>query len=377
MKEKILIVGGGVAGLMAKNRLEAQGYRPVLAEKADAIRTGGTGLLLAANVMKILSETGHGDRVLKKARSLDALVSTDDRGRVLARIDLRKIRDRTGHASIAIHRPELHNILLGSVDRESLWVSHRLVALNQKQGGFETRFENGREEYFDWILGTDGLHSKVREELFGPVGLRHTKQACWRVVIDAPPGVDPSIGYEMWGNRKRTGIIPLGEGKLYLFLVASILGEESSMSSESVIHLFDEFEGPWIPVREALHSTKPEMIYGELADAQRITMTKDGVVLLGDAAHSTTPNLGQGAAMGIESAYHFGELLKNGTFQDAIADYVSKRSRKVQKIRDKSMRMGELAHIKSPVLQLSRNWILRRIPDRLIQREFEHSIFRD
>lgn len=377
MAEKILIVGGGVAGLMAKNRLEALGYTPVLAEKAETLRSEGAGLVLAANVMKVFRAAGLEKAILEKAQVLDTLLSTDQTGREIGYIDLKKIHEERGYPSITIHRHDLHDIFTASVDPETIHLSHRLVSLERTDNGYDVAFENGEKETYDRVIGADGIHSQVREQLFGPVGLRHTQQGCWRFVMDIPEGVDPRVAIEMWGDRKRVGIIPIGGGKVYCFMVGMMQGGEAAMDAHVALGLFDEFEGEWAKIKKAVNPEKLEILFGELADAEAITLTKDGVVLIGDAAHSTTPNLGQGAAMGIESAFFFSEFLKGHSFDEAIGLYVSKRHNKVKAIREKSMMMGNMAHTKSKIKQALRNFIMRLMPQTMTQKEFEKSIFDD
>ena len=377
MADKILIVGGGVAGLMAKNRLEALGYKPDLVEKANALRAEGAGLVLAANVMKVFRAAGLEAAVLEKAQVLDTLLSADQNGREIGRLDLKKIHEERGYPSITIHRHDLHDILANSVDQESIRISHKLVSLKHSGTGYEVGFENGETETYDRVIGADGIHSQVREQLFGPVGLRHTRQGCWRFVMALPEGVDPRVAIEMWGDRKRVGIIPIGGGRVYCFMVALMQGGEAAMDARAALGLFDEFEGEWAKIKQAADPDSLEILFGELADAEAITLDKDGVVLIGDAAHSTTPNLGQGAAMGIESAYVFSEFLKEHGFDEAIELYVSKRHNKVRTIREKSMMMGNLAHTKSRFKQGLRNFIMRLLPQAMTQREFEKSIFDD
>ena len=96
---------------------------------------------------------------------------------------------------------------------------------------------------------------------------------------------------------------------------------------------------------------------------------------MGDSAHSTTPNMGQGAAMGIESAYVFGQLLKEHSFDETASLYSARRYDKVKAIREKSMLIGKIAHTQSKIMQKIRNVALKLTPDSVALKELEKSIF--
>ncbi len=375
MKSSVLIVGGGVAGLMMKNRLEALGYEPILAEKGERLRAEGAGLLLGANVVKLFGDIGLKEKLLAQSRILKRLVSTDENGKEIGRIDLQKIEERSGYATVTIHRHLLHELLSRSVDQGTIRLSHRLQSLRKVENGYEAVFGNGTAERYDHVIGADGLYSRVREELFGEVGIVSSMQGCWRFVIDTPEGFDSTAAYEMWGDQKRVGMFPLGEGKLYCFLVTTLRGGEENLGFEEILRMFEEFRGEWPSVSQHIDITSTELLYGVLADTAEITLQKDGVVLLGDAAHATTPNMGQGAAMGMESAIVFAKLLEEHGWDEAVKLYETKRYNKVKQIRDKSRLFGKISHLPSPWMRSVRNFIFRIIPDSVMEKELERSIF--
>ncbi len=375
MKESILIVGGGVAGLTTKKCLENQGYSPILAEKSDNLRTDGAGLLLGANVLKIFRELGLEKALLARSQILDEMVSLDDKGGTIGHIDLAKIRNESSYPTVAVHRHELHNILSSCSNPETYWLGHKVLSVQPSDQGYNVTFANEKKATFDRVIAADGLYSQVRATTYGLVGLRHTAQACWRFIVDLPKAINERSAIEMWGNRKRIGIFPIGNNKCYIFLVASMNGNEEAMTFDEVLEHFNEFKGPWIHFKNSLDIRKIELLFGELADAEKITLETNGIPFIGDAGHSTTPNMGQGAAMGIESAFLLGELLKTDNFDAALGQYKRKRYNKVNEIREKSMKAGQLAHIPFKTLQSVRNFLMRLIPQSLIQKAFEKALF--
>jgi 2-polyprenyl-6-methoxyphenol hydroxylase-like FAD-dependent oxidoreductase len=373
--EKILIVGAGIAGLMIKNRLESLGYSSILCESANELRADGAGLLLGANVTKIFREIGLEDKLLAKSQVVKKINSLDNNNLFIGELDMDKVYKDTSYKTLTILRQDLFDILIDSIDKKTIWLSHKLTSIEKQNNTYKVQFNNDKYEVFDKIIATDGLFSKVRGLIFGEIELRHTNQACWRFIVNTPKEINSSICSEMWGNQKRIGIFPLSKNKTYCFLVATMQGEEEHLSFKEVLNKFDEFSGDWLKIKPMIDISKTSMIYGELADAKKITLQKDGIVFMGDSAHSTTPNMGQGAAMGIESAYIFSELLKNSTFDEAVAQYEKQRYNKVNSIREKSMIFGKVAHIKLKFIQKIRNFILRIIPNSVSQKQFENAIF--
>ncbi|WP_294892786.1 MULTISPECIES: FAD-dependent monooxygenase [unclassified Sulfuricurvum] len=373
--EKILIVGGGVAGLMSKNRLESLGYNPVLAEQADALRSEGAGILLGANVLKIFRECGLEDELLHYAQPLKEIRLLDEQGRRLGRFDLEKIARETSYPTVAVHRKRLHEILMRSVDAESIRLSHKVISITKLNAGYHVQFDNGEVGTYDYIIGADGVRSKVREQFFGNIPLRYAGYVCWRFVCDLPPGIDRMVGSEYWGSNKRVGIFPIGEGKAYCFMLASAVGGEEKLGFEEVMNNFNEFQGDWQTIASMLAPDTIELIYGPIADLSKNVLHVGRMILVGDAGHATTPNLGQGAAMGIEGAYVFGELLKTYSLDDAMKHYSQTRLERVNDIRNRSWLIGRLAHLESPVWQTLRNFVMRITPHRINQKEFEKAIF--
>ncbi|MDD2838444.1 MAG: FAD-dependent monooxygenase, partial [Sulfuricurvum sp.] len=373
--ERILIVGGGVAGLMSKNRLEHLGYKPVLVEKADALRSDGAGILLGANVLKIFRECALEEPLMRYAQSLDEIILYDQHGGLLGRFDLEKIRDETSYPTLAVHRKRLYEILLNSVDSSTIRLSHKVIGIIEQDSALRVTYENGISEEYDYVIGADGLRSSIRELYVGHVPLRDSGYVCWRFVCERPSVLDAKNSSEFWDtDGKRVGIFPIGEDKIYCFLLSTTCGGEESMSFSEVLKHFEGFSGDWQHVAASLDIDSTELLFNPIADLSRVVLQKGNVILIGDAGHATTPNLGQGAAIGIESAFALGELLKSHPFADAIKLYSQKRFKRVSYIRSKSYMIGQMAHTRLPVFQSIREFIMRITPNGMNQRELEKAI---
>lgn len=369
MKEEILIVGAGVAGLMLKNRLESLGYMPLLAEKEEHLRAEGAGLILGPNVMKIFQKIGLEENLKLHGNFLNTMKVLDEQGNKLSSLDFLGIMKQKGLATISIHRKDLHNILSDSINKDTILFSHKVTSIKKISDKYAVTFNDKYTKMFDRVFSTDGLFSTIRTELFPEIGFRHTTQGCWRFIIDFPDTLDSKMGYEMWGDQKRVGIIPLDNKKAYCFLVKTLEIDEERASFSQVVQFFESFEGPWNSIKNNL-DPNTDFIYGELMDTEQISLEKDGIVFIGDSGHSTTPNLGQGAAMGIESAYILGELIKEYGIEEATKYYSDRRYAKVSSIKEKSFMIGKLAHAKSKIFQKIRNLLLKLVPKSASEKEY-------
>jgi len=375
MSKKILIVGAGIAGLTLMNCLKNTKYIVELVEQDTQLRTDGAGILLGANLFDIFKKMDLDKELLLKSQILDNIISVDNKGNIIGSIYLKKIYKERKLYTVAIHREELHNILSKNIDRESIRLGYKVISIKKNIDQYDVEFENGERATFDKIIATDGIFSTIKEEVFGNIKLRDSNQGCWRFVIDTPKKIDKKSSCEMWGDEKRIGIFPLGYNKTYCFLVSTIQGDEEKLSFNEVLERFNDFGGDWNYVKNSFDVSSTELLYNRLSDAQNVTLEKDGIVFIGDSGHSTTPNLGQGAGIAIESAYEFCELLKTYSYDEACQKYSINRFKKVNTIRERSFKIGQLAHIKSRLLQKIRNFILKILPQKLSQYEFEKLIF--
>jgi 2-heptyl-3-hydroxy-4(1H)-quinolone synthase len=140
-------------------------------------------------------------------------------------------------------------------------------------------------------------------------------------------------------------------------------------SNEELLKNFDEFEGDWELISKAVLDSQ-KTVFNELKDLSTICLTKGNVALAGDAAHAVTPNLGQGAAMGIEDGYMLAKILKSSkTLDEALKKYENARFKRVKMIRDKSFMIGKLAQSSSRIFCFIRNMTYRAMPSSMLAKD--------
>lgn len=215
----------------------------------------------------------------------------------------------------------------------------------------------------DLLVGADGIHSTVRRSLWPQApSPRYAGYTAWRMVVDA--GRRLQVGGETWGRNGRIGIAPLVDGRIYLFGVANAPEGQRRPGGE-LAEMRRRFNGWHEPVPELLAAASEDAVMRhdiyELPPLD--TFARGRCVLLGDAAHAMTPNLGQGANQALEDAVTLAALLAaHPDVQSALASYDRERRARTQMIAQRSRRIGTVAQWSSAPARLARDWLLRLAP---------------
>lgn len=368
--EKILIIGGGIAGLTAMNRLEAIGFSPILSEKAQSIRTDGTGILLGINAVSILTKMGLADKLAQNAIKLSAMVGLDERGGKIASNDLTYIEEKSGLGTYGISRDALSKILLESINQANIITGKKVVHIANEENGVKVSFEDGEVHMYDLVVGADGIHSIARKSLFGDIPLRDAKQGCWRFIVEKPKGFTQNAIFEHMGVGKRVGYMPIDSGKLYVYvLLDSDKFDKNDIPNHTQLLEQFKFGGLWKIISPAIID-KSKCVFNEIKDLSEICITKGRVVLIGDAAHAVTLNMGQGAAMGMEDADVLAEILsEKEEIKKSLTKFEKRRYKRVKMIRDKSYILGKMAQSNSRLLSAVRNAIFKTLPAKLLSND--------
>jgi 2-polyprenyl-6-methoxyphenol hydroxylase-like FAD-dependent oxidoreductase len=365
---RVIVVGGGIGGLSLAVALRRRGIGVVVLEKRRAFADEGAGIVLGPNVMSAVVPLGLDEALLAAGRPLAAMNITDSKGRVLARTAARVAE--FPHPAVAIHRSRLHDVLRAAFDGElRLGVTVERFQLGQRPAVWASgeRFEA------DLVVGADGIRSALREHLNPGFETRYSGVTCWRAVIDAP-GADEA--FEMWGPGKRVGVVPVAGGKSYVYLACNAPPRAPSPFVE-----LNAFRANWAefadPARTALAALDDlgRLLHNDLDDGIAPRWSGEGALLLGDAAHAVTPNMGQGAGLAIEDACCLAALLGEGKpLGQALADYERARRPRATWIHDQSYRFGRLAQLESRVGCWLRDRLLAATPASVSVRSYRRIV---
>lgn len=362
-RQRVLIVGGGIAGLATAAGLARSGIPCEIVERAQAWAPVGAGIVLGVNAMRVIRSLGLESEVVACGARLREGAITDDRARTLGATDFGLLEHDFG-PTVALHRADLHRVLRDAASDVPVTLDATVDALDQRDDHVEVRLSDGREERYALVVGADGLRSRVRELAFGDERIRYAGYTCWRLVIRAPfECVDMR---EMWGRGKRFGVVPIGQGRVYCFAVANAPRAEPDPLAgrlERFRARFESFGGQVPEVLETLRASE-ELIHNDLEELAPGDWHRGRVGLIGDAAHALTPNMGQGAAMALEDAMVLVELLRAGApLPDLLGSLHARRASRVRWVQDQSRRIGRIGQLENGWLCPVRNAVLRAIPD--------------
>jgi 2-polyprenyl-6-methoxyphenol hydroxylase-like FAD-dependent oxidoreductase len=345
--EKILVVGAGIAGCCAAIALAARGFTVRLIEKQDVWRFQSSGIFVYSNGLSSLRDIGVLDDVVAAGYLIEdgRNVYFDHHGNHLVDTFYPTADEGQVPAILGIKRAELHRILANQLAHFGLSAELGTTVRRLEQTGdsVEIELSNGSIENFDLVIAADGLRSQIRQLAGFDIRPKYSGLGVWRSVHDRPEDLRDKI--MMMGPGKRFGIMPISADKLYTF--GTIVEPEGKWYdpaawSETMAAKFREFEGPARRFLEELGS-RSEILYTAVEEIVIPLPWHSGrVMLIGDAAHASTPFMGQGGAMGVQDAVILAQLLDSDSEVDAILrTYGEARQPVCRFAQDVSRQVGE------------------------------------
>jgi 2-polyprenyl-6-methoxyphenol hydroxylase-like FAD-dependent oxidoreductase len=306
---RICIVGGGVGGLAAALALERRGAEVVVCEQSPALSDIGAGLNLSPNAIMALRRLGVEDAVIAIGSESDFLVIRSWKsGRIISRMRRGSFRQQFGAPNVTVHRADLLDVLRGALRTVDIRLGVRCIGVEGGNRGAVARLAGGSEIEADIIVGADGIHSVVRESLFGADAPRFTGCICWRgmAAADAVQHDIPIAEGAMWmGPHGHVVHYPVRCGELINIVAhfdSDAWREESWTRECDLSEVMSTYAG-WHSDLLRLYPYSERWYKWALYDRDPLERWSKGrVTLLGDSAHAMLPYLGQGAAMAIEDA---------------------------------------------------------------------------
>jgi 2-polyprenyl-6-methoxyphenol hydroxylase-like FAD-dependent oxidoreductase len=359
MAMKIAIIGGGIGGLTTALALKQSGKEVVVYESASEIKPVGAGIVMANNAMQVFKELGVSHKIEEAGCKISNIRITDSQLKTLSLAELTRFEKKYNVYNVAIHRADLQRILANEIGYDNIQLSKRLSKI-EKGSDFKLTFEDGTVVTADVVIGADGIKSVVRKQLFGTSNIRDTKQKCWRGVAEFD-WIEKynNQAFEAWGKGKRFGFVKISEKKVYWY---AVINESLMKDNVSIIELFKEFHPEVVQIIS--ETPKANIHFSDIIDLEPITEWQSGkVCLIGDAAHATTPNMGQGACQAVEDAYVIGRLFAQGrSAEEVFSQYEKLRMSKAHFIVNTSWKIGKVAHWENNAAIWLRNALVKITP---------------
>ncbi|MBX3142617.1 MAG: FAD-dependent monooxygenase [Trueperaceae bacterium] len=359
---KIAVIGAGIGGLVAAVGLQRNGHDVVVYEQRDDPSPAGAGLTLFGNAFDALDMVGLGEVV--RGVSSGAIGAMRAGQREPSGAWLMTTPPAAVASLRSAHRVELHRVLTEALQPGTLHVG--TPALVSDTGSPEVSVD-GRTERFDVVVVADGIRSRNRAALGLDTGVRYAGYTAWRGVTGAPVALGGEAG-ETWGRGRVFGVVPLPDERVYWFATLSTPANTVFPNEhEAVLSHFAKWHAP---IRACIDATPPDqLLRHDIHDLAKLptSFRRGRTVLLGDAAHAMTPNLGQGAGQAIEDAVTLA-LLLDGARADIVEErldrYAEVRRRRTVQVWQRSRFAGRIAQTAHPLAAGLRDAVLRLTPSR-------------
>lgn len=344
---RVLVVGGGIAGLTCAGLLEQRGFSPDVVETTDSY--GGLGYALGlwpagSNVLKGL---GAYEAFQSHADPMHTYTLLNDGGRELNTYDIATVAREYGEPHL-VWRPRLIDVLRDTVSDDNIRMGTTMTELDQHDDEVDVSFTDGTSGAYDLVIGADGIHSTVRDMVFGDVALTYHGMTSWAFWVDQAL-VERGVIKEHWGDGRFAGLYPTDDGLACFLATTAPEGTPDPIDTRKErIHASFEGMGGFIPdvLNEMEERDAEEIWHDDFYDLRMDEWTTDRVVLIGDAAHAPLPTAGVGASMAMESAAVLAdELTRTDSVyvERALEHYTTRRRDRVDDVQDKSRQLGTFA----------------------------------
>lgn len=375
---RVLIAGGGLAGLAAANGLRSAGVPTTVFDRVEYMRPAGAVISVLANSARGLERAGLGDLLERACVPVQRLEYLTWRGRYLAQMPIDAVAKRLGTRTYIALRSDLQLGMYEALGGEIVKLGAELVDFDQDEAGVTAKLRDGREERGSILLGADGIRSAIRAKLLGDEP-RYAGYTGWRGITTMDPQpLPPGLGRQVFGRGRTFGAFGLRDNRVYWFssLAAAAGGTDSADGRKADVRR--TFAGAPGFVQEIIEATdESEMLRTDIYDRPAVERWGEGrVTLVGDAAHAATPNTGQGGSLALMDgvviadriAAVSGSLDNLTTVRSALASYEAERIPQTSKVVKEAGLVGTFIHWRNPAACLVRDWVMYKMTPHAIWR---------
>lgn len=342
---KVLVVGGGIGGQTAAIALKMQGIEVEIVEILAEYNVYGVGIIQQVNALKALEMIGVADEVMRRGSPYGQVKLCLPFGKQVGLAGIPATGKYPSHNGIS--RRILHEVLFEEAQKHHILyrMGITVATLDETSEGVDVTFTDGSTGTYDIVVAADGVNSTTRNRVFGEYSPEYVGLSVWRYPFKRHEDLD--TGYIFFGKKSKLGFIPMTADTMYMFLV-SAEGEDNPTipRHEMAVRLsayLDEY-----PIKIA-QDAKAQITDNDLVNYRPLEKLhlanpwyKGRVVVIGDAAHATIPQLGSGAALAIEDAVVLAdEFSKHDDYKQAFAAFMDRRYERCMNVVNASETLGE------------------------------------
>jgi 2-polyprenyl-6-methoxyphenol hydroxylase-like FAD-dependent oxidoreductase len=311
----ILIQGAGIGGLTLAIAMIRKSYKVSIVERASGLSEVGAGIWMAASPMQVFDRLGFAEKIMAAGWTVHRLTLQDYNDEILQTSDLSAVAKLFGFETVALHRSVLQRVLSEQLPFDVVTFGTEAENLSQNTDAVSVLLTDGSRINAKIVVGADGIHSQIRKLASLGGETRYSGSSSYRAVTKGADLLSPTLShnaYEIWGKGCRLGFSKISADDYYWYMTFDSDPNRGYSPIARKAHaesLFCKFFPRWTPLLEGTQSD--EILQTDISDLKRLERwSSDRIGLTGDAAHATTPNLGQGGAMAVEDAYALTMRLK-------------------------------------------------------------------
>lgn len=352
---KAIIIGAGIGGISSAIALENKGITTQVFEAVKEMKPVGAAISIWPNGVKCLNALGLGEKIKAIGGDMRTMAYFDYRhGSPLTQFSMSPLVQRVGETPYPVVRAELQNMLIDHYGKSRIQFGKRLATIDQNSEGVTVTFEDGTQAQGDFLIAADGTHSVARPYVLEKaLPRRYAGYVNWNGLVAVDETIAPASQWTTYvGEGKRVSLMPVSHQRFYFFFDMPLplgLAENRETLKENLKNYF----AGWCPAVQTLIDTLDPSTTNrvEIHDIDPFDQfVKGRVALLGDAAHSTTPDIGQGGCAAIEDAVVLADILVSHSLgiEDCLQRYQQRRTVRTRDLVLKARKRCDVTHAIDP-----------------------------
>ena len=343
--KNVLVVGGGIGGQSAAIGFAKAGVKVEIVEILPEFNVYGVGIIQQGNALKALDKLGVADEAMHRGSPYGQVKMYTASGHFIGEAGPPPMGKFPSHNGIS--RRILHDVMYD--EAQKLGIPYRMgltvESIKNMDEGVDVIFTDGSSGSYDLLVASDGVRSKVRDMIFGKMEARYMGLSVWRYPFKRHKNLD--TGYIYYGKRSKIGYIPMSSESMYMFMVTEEGADNPFIPHEQFIPMMQDYMTEYsdsISIDVVKEMTDRSLVNYRPLEALHLPdpWYDKSVIVIGDGAHATVPQLGSGAALAIEDAVVLvEEIQKTETKSEALAVFMKRRYDRCMMVVEASEKLAE------------------------------------